>query len=123
MRLEIALVIDDRTACLADKDQAAGGWREWLRISNALSLRDQPTLITAITEVNVQGFADQAKHGTVPDKGVELPPGWQAAYDLASSGAERAFLEELARRAGSDPAAGWPAPPLVGAGSGERDTG
>ena len=29
---------------LADKDQAADGWREWLRISNALNLREQPTI-------------------------------------------------------------------------------
>jgi hypothetical protein len=38
-RMEVALVIDDRTDELADKDQAADGWREWLRISNALVLR------------------------------------------------------------------------------------
>ena len=99
-RMEVALVIDDRTENLADKDQAADGWREWLRISNALNLREQPTIITAITEASGQGVADDVKHGTVPDDGAELPPEWQAAHDLAASGAERIFIEELARRAG-----------------------
>ena len=98
--LEVALVIDDRTENLADKDQAADGWREWLRISNALNLREQPTIITAITEASGQGVADGVKHGTVPDDGAELPPEWQAAHDLAASGAERIFIEELARRGG-----------------------
>ena len=47
----MALVVDDRTDHLADKDHAADGWREWLRISNALNLREQPTIITALTDV------------------------------------------------------------------------
>ena len=25
-------------------------WREWLRISNALNLREQPTMITTVTD-------------------------------------------------------------------------
>ena len=28
-----------------NKDQAADGWREWLRISNALNLREQPASV------------------------------------------------------------------------------
>ena len=47
-------MIDDRTEKLADKDQAADGWREWLRISNALNLREQPTIVTALTDASVQ---------------------------------------------------------------------
>ena len=112
-RMEMALVIDDRTENLADKDQAADGWREWLRISNALNLREQPTIITAITEASGEGVADGVQHGTVPDDGVEPPPEWQAAHDLAASGAERIFIEELARRAAGG-AAGWLAMPVVG---------
>ena len=50
----MALVVDDRTDHLADKDQAADGWREWLRISNALNLREQPTIITALTDVDTE---------------------------------------------------------------------
>ena len=106
-------MIDDRTENLADKDQAADGWREWLRISNALNLREQPTIVTALTEASGQGVADHAKHGTVPDDGAELPPEWQAAHDLTTSGAEQIFIEELARRAAGGEA-GSLAMPVVG---------
>ena len=52
--LEMALVVDDRTDASRDKDHAADGWREWLRISNALNLREQPTIITALTDVDAE---------------------------------------------------------------------
>jgi hypothetical protein len=97
----------------AGHHQAADGWREWLRIFNALSLREQPTIITAVTEASVQGVPDQAKHGTVRDDGVDLPPEWQAARDLAMSGAERIFIEGFARHAARDAAASV-ARPVVG---------
>ena len=45
-------MVDDRTEQLADKDQTADGWREWLRISNSLNLREQPTIITALSDVD-----------------------------------------------------------------------
>jgi ATP-dependent helicase YprA (DUF1998 family) len=112
-RMEVALVIDDRADKLADKDQAADGWREWLRISNALSLREQPTIITAITEASAQGVPEQAKHRTVQDDGVDLSPEWQAARDLAMSGAERIFIEGIARHATRDTEASV-ARPVVG---------
>ena len=53
--LEVALVLDDRAEELAGQDQAADGWREWLRISNALNLREQPTIVTAVTEATRVG--------------------------------------------------------------------
>jgi hypothetical protein len=97
--LETALVIDDRTEKLADKDQAADGWREWLRISNALNLREQPTIVTTVTEASVQGVPDHAKPATVPDDAAALPPEWQVTHDLAISPAEQIFIEKLARYA------------------------
>ena len=88
--MEVALVIDDRTENLADKDQAADGWREWLRISNALNLREQPTIITAITEAERRrARRTTSKPRTVPDDdfgGAASSPAWQAAHDLAMSG-------------------------------------
>jgi hypothetical protein len=66
--LELALVIDDRTGQLAGKEQAADGWREWLRISNALNLREQPTAITTVSVAIAEGIGGQAKSGTVPEK-------------------------------------------------------
>ena len=60
-------MVDDRTDHLADKDQAADGWREWLRISNALNLREQPTIITALTDARQQPGRTTRSHGTVRD--------------------------------------------------------
>jgi ATP-dependent helicase YprA (DUF1998 family) len=106
--VEVALVIDDRTEELAGKDQAADGWREWLRISNSLNLREQPTIVTALSEVSIQGEADLAKHGPVPDKHAALPPDWQLTRDSTISSAEQVFIEKLARyatREAADPIA------------------
>ena len=111
--LEVALVIDDRTEKLADKEQAADGWREWLRISNALNLREQPTIVTSLTDASVQGVADQAKHEPVPDKDAALPPEWQLAHDCTISSAEQTFIEKLARYATRDTARSI-AVPVVG---------
>ena len=111
--LEVALVIDDRTEKLADKEQAAAGWREWLRIANALNLREQPTIVTALTDASVHGVADQAKHEPVPDKDAALPQEWQLAHDSTISSAEQVFVEKLARYAMRD-TAGSIAAPVVG---------
>jgi hypothetical protein len=102
--LEVTLVIDDRTEKLADRDQTADGWREWLRISNALNLREQPTGVMAVTEASVQGALDHAKHGPVPDNAPALPPEWQLAHDSTISSAEQTFVVKLARYATRDTA-------------------
>jgi hypothetical protein len=95
----VALVIDDRTEELAGKDQAADGWREWLRISNALNLREQPTIVTAVTGAKVERMPDQAKHAAVPDNAAALPAEWQRAHDSTISTAEQIFIDKLARHA------------------------
>jgi hypothetical protein len=97
-RIEVALLVDDRTEQLADKDQAANGWREWLRISNALNLREQPTIITALTDVITGAVAGHAKPQTVPDVNVGMMSNWKDSYDQAMD-RERSFLEELMRLA------------------------
>ena len=97
--LQVALVIDDRTEKLADKEQAAAGWREWLRIANALNLREQPAIVTALTDASVHGEADHAKPGPVPDEDAALPSEWQLADNFDLSNAERVFIEKLARYA------------------------
>lgn len=101
-QMDTALVIDDRADRLADQDQAAAGWREWLRIANALNLREQPITITAVTEDGGQGVPEQAKHAAVRDAVVVLAPGWQAAHDNGTV-AERAVIEEFARLAAAEP--------------------
>jgi ATP-dependent helicase YprA (DUF1998 family) len=100
--IETALVLDDRTESLADQDRAAAGWHEWLRISNALNLREQPTVITTVTEAVGEAGTGQTKPALVPLDdldGAALSPEWQAIRDLALSGPERVFIETLARRA------------------------
>jgi hypothetical protein len=98
--IEAALVVDDRTEELAGQDQSAAGWREWLRISNALSLREQPTVITALTEVDRRA-GDGERPRAVRDIGFDgvLDRAWGSVRDLATSGAEREFVERLARYA------------------------
>jgi hypothetical protein len=105
-RVEVALVIDDRTEVLADKDQGADDWREWLRIANALNLREQPTIITTITGEDGGVVRDKAQHDLVrPDDlgGAALSPSWQVVHDLATGGPERLFIEELARHTAAEP--------------------
>jgi ATP-dependent helicase YprA (DUF1998 family) len=99
--LEMALVVDDRTDHLADKDYAADGWREWLRISNALNLREQPTVITALTDAEAEAEADHAEPRIVRDIEFDLvlDSEWQSAHDQTISGAEQAFVENLVRLA------------------------
>ena len=106
-------MIDDRTERSPTGICAADSWREWLRISNALNLREQPTVdhpLTAEapgrlrTRRSTRPFDTTVMILTV----VMVPrcrPAWQAVRDLTISGAERLFIEELARldaRAGAE---------------------
>jgi len=102
--LEMVLVVDDRTDQLADKDQAADGWREWLRISNALNLREQPTIITALTDAEAEAKAGHAEPRIVRDIEFDLVMDreWQSAHDQTISVTEQAFVENLARLAQQD---------------------
>jgi ATP-dependent helicase YprA (DUF1998 family) len=110
--IEVALVVDDRIEQLAGQDQVADGWREWLRISNALNLREQPTIIIALSEVATGTMADHAKPRTVRDTEFDfaLSAEWQFARDLATSGAERAFIDQFARHTHRDAGQSIPVP-------------
>ena len=79
--LEVALVIDDRMEQLADKEQAADGWREWLRIANALNLREQPTIDHAAHR-RERPRCSRTRRSTSPFriKMLQLPPEWQLAH-------------------------------------------
>jgi ATP-dependent helicase YprA (DUF1998 family) len=101
-RMDTALVIDDRAEQLASQDQSADGWREWLRIANALNLREQPTTIAAVTEVSGHGVPEAVKHATVRDDAAVLPAEWRAAYEDGTV-AERILIEEFVRLAAGEP--------------------
>lgn len=92
--IEVALVLDDDTAAL-EKAGHREAWAEWLRISNALNLREQPTTITTVTEV-AEGPVTAGPAPTptpVPSEG--LTPAWQTVVDFAW-GPEKDLARSLA---------------------------
>ena len=86
-----AVVLDDRDGVL---DAAhAESWQQWLRLSNALLLRDWPTTITT---TSLSGAPTVAPAPTPAETEVALPPAWAEAYAAASTGNEREIILTLA---------------------------
>ncbi|MEJ5943684.1 DEAD/DEAH box helicase [Pseudokineococcus basanitobsidens] len=103
--LSVAVVLDDRDASL-DADHA-DAWRQWLRLSNHLGLRDWPTVVTTLSRVRTSAPTAAASPVTdvaapAPDLSVE----YQAAYAEATSDDERDLLRALAERGVEVPAMG-----------------
>ena len=98
--VEVALVLDDRDEVL--DEQHAGAWREWLRLSNSLALRDWPTTITTVQLVGESGHRKPTVVTGSPTS-AELPGNWLAAVDLAAVGAERDLVAALAGSPGLAP--------------------
>ncbi|HEY3736088.1 MAG TPA: DEAD/DEAH box helicase [Jatrophihabitans sp.] len=99
----VAVVLDDRPGHL--NDAHADSWRHWLRLSNALALRDRPTVITTVTATDDSLLAPVAP----PDTGrrpVDFV--WGGLFDRARAGAERDLVADLALQTGL-------APPTLGA--------
>ena len=81
-------------------------WREWLRISNALNLRQQPTWITALSAVTEDDHRRQpaaapaggpADRAGSADPGAGVPADWADLRARTIPGPERQFLDELIR--------------------------
>jgi ATP-dependent helicase YprA (DUF1998 family) len=109
---KIAVVLDDRDEALVG-DGHAEAWREWLQISNALNLREQPMSITTVSQVldgaaggSVLESTPVADPGAEPADLAELPPEWAVEAELLS--AEEARLVRVLAAAGGVPV------PLVG---------
>jgi hypothetical protein len=103
MVVPVAVVLDDRDEAIDEAHAAA--WRAWLRLSNALALRDWPTAITTTSLIAPPSTApvtdDTVRHGR--------PVGaWADAYDAAAPGPERVLVAALAAHDGLTP-------PVVGA--------
>ncbi|WP_238015561.1 DEAD/DEAH box helicase [Dactylosporangium sp. AC04546] len=98
--VEVAAVLDDRDTVL---DEAhADAWRAWLRLSNALALRDWPTVVTTTSLVG-------AAAGVGAEAGFGRPVGaWADLYDAAQPGPERDLVATLAAQDGI-------VPPMIGA--------
>jgi len=91
--LETVLVVDDLTDDLGE-DAHRSAWEEWLRLSNILGLRTQPTQIVALSEVYA-GTAPAVLKAAEGTHLAELPSEWQDVADFASE-AERELLVDLA---------------------------
>lgn len=105
---DVAVVLDDRDESLNDAHATA--WREWLRISNALALRDWPTEITTTKRLQdatpapdrrTEAAARDADMGDLTEP--RWDPAWTAAYDAAMSDLERELIASLAGRPGIVP--------------------
>ena len=97
--LEVALVLDDSDGKL-DNPQHADAWREWLRISNALGLREQPTMIAALSalESGVPRTQPAAPAAAAADSAGTMPPDWAALRANALPGRERQLVDVLYQR-------------------------
>ncbi|TNC16614.1 DEAD/DEAH box helicase [Georgenia sp. 311] len=85
MATEVVAVLDDRTV----GEDRADAWREWLRVSNLLSLRRSPTTIT------VRSLVDQAAGAALetPSPGeAAVAAAWPDLYEVATK-EEQAVLD------------------------------
>ncbi|MGW7477073.1 DEAD/DEAH box helicase [Nonomuraea muscovyensis] len=93
--VKVALVLDDRDGSLDAAHAVA--WRQWLRLSNALALRDWPTIITTTSLSASMATAPAPPGVSTPD---EVPSGlnedWAMAYEAANPGIERELILALA---------------------------
>jgi len=106
-KVEVAAVLDDRDEFL---DAAhADAWREWLRLSNALMLRDWPTVVTTTSRVGsalAAGVAGPAAGGSVVEATFDhWAPEWVEAHRLAVSPLEIELVIALATRGSLPPPA------------------
>jgi hypothetical protein len=101
-RMAVSLVVDDDIATLTRADDDA--WRNWLRFSNAMALRDWPTTVTARSLVeDGQLNETPASQGPIT---AQLPEQWRYLMNGASE-IERALLGLLAEH-------GIQSPPQLG---------
>lgn len=98
--IDVAVVLDDRDGAL---DEAHGpAWRQWLRLSNLLALRDWPTTITTTTSLNACDRAQRPEPRSPAPSGLPegAEEGWSVAYETAAPGAERDLIVALAQHSG-----------------------
>ncbi len=94
----VGVVLDDRAGSLTDVH--ADAWRMWLRLSNALALRDWPTEITTVSKVVAGAVAPPVP--VVEEGHPDLDGPWAAVYREASTGLERELVGSLAAYAEFD---------------------
>jgi hypothetical protein len=92
----VAIVLDDRAGQIDDAH--ADAWREWLRLSNALALRDWPSVITTVTATDEVPVPVAS---AVVGRPVDFV--WAGVFDRARSGVEQDLVARLAEHAGLVP--------------------
>lgn len=104
-RADICVILDDREKIVAG-DDFEEAWRQWLRLSNALSVRPDGALTSIVTVSGIEDFAadeELAQPGASEEAVPQLLSGrWRKLYE-DSSPQVRQVVAELAR-------AGAPAP-------------
>ncbi len=96
-------MLDDRTEALDETH--ADAWRMWLRLSNALALRDWPTTITTLSRVAGEVVTPEAEpEEESADEWAKLDEQWLAVYEDAEP-VEQVLLRGLAAHAGIEPPA------------------
>ncbi|PXY20009.1 DEAD/DEAH box helicase [Prauserella flavalba] len=96
MVVRVAVVLDDRDETLDDAH--ADAWRGWLRLANALTARDWPTVIT--TTSLVTPASAPVEESTQEDRPLGA---WADVYDAAASDFERQLITALAAHGGIVP--------------------
>lgn len=86
--IEVAVVLDDRLAALGPSRKEP--WNLWISLSNALALRERPTVITTLTAA---GLEDHAPVEYTPS----VPEDWAEIYAGATE-PEQAIIKLLADR-------------------------
>lgn len=76
--VEVALVLDDRPAAVADFDTLKPAWRTWLHLGNLLGLRTLRAAVTVWSLATVDGAVGETSaspgDGVVPDDASGTPP-------------------------------------------------
>jgi ATP-dependent helicase YprA (DUF1998 family) len=94
-RIAVSLVVDDADEALSQADSAA--WREWLRFSNAMALRDWPTTVTTCSLVEA-GEPGQTMLGSeLSADTAGLPAAWAGLLASTGSPIEQGLLKHLAK--------------------------
>jgi hypothetical protein len=93
-RIAVSLVVDDSEEALSQSNSAA--WRDWLRWSNAMALRDWPTTVTtcSLIEAGEEGQTMLGSELSADTAG--LPTVWATLLASTDSPIERALLKRLA---------------------------
>ncbi|WP_066462969.1 DEAD/DEAH box helicase [Sanguibacter suarezii] len=78
--VELVIMLDDREQAVADSDHRAG-WQRWLHLSNAINLRMQTTIVTALSEVDL-GAAGSASGTANVVADLDLAHEWRVILEV-----------------------------------------